>query len=201
MPDIWLPLAMRAAMPTTGFEDIAPEKRDWYGGATFHGSAFRASQARQVRAKRAPNECPVEPTRYRWSTDPKQTIAVDPINDREGPNRSVDVHRNGPRSHGSYPLIACLISRTCNSRERSRDRKIGVRLCLGASRWRLIRQLLTESLLLSIVGGVAGVFLAWWTLNLFLSVVFVRYGGAEMMRVAISRRTGASWFILLGLRY
>jgi predicted permease len=40
-------------------------------------------------------------------------------------------------------------------------------------------------LLLSVVGGVAGVLLAWWTLNLFLSVVFVRYGGADMLRVAI----------------
>jgi hypothetical protein len=32
MPDIWLPLAMRAAMSTTRFEGIAPEKRDWYSG-------------------------------------------------------------------------------------------------------------------------------------------------------------------------
>src|SRR4029079_8320719 len=35
MPDIWLPLAMRAAMPTTGFEGVAPEKKDWYGGPDF----------------------------------------------------------------------------------------------------------------------------------------------------------------------
>jgi predicted permease len=42
-----------------------------------------------------------------------------------------------------------------------------------------------ESLVLSVVGGVAGVLLAWWSLNLFLSVVFVRYAGDEMLRVAL----------------
>lgn len=65
------------------------------------------------------------------------------------------------------------------------QKEIGVRLCLGASRWRLIRQLLTESLVLSIVGGAAGVILAWWSLNLFLSVVFRRYGGGDMVRLVI----------------
>lgn len=35
MPDIWLPLAMRAAMATDRFEGIAREKRDWYGGRDF----------------------------------------------------------------------------------------------------------------------------------------------------------------------
>jgi len=38
---------------------------------------------------------------------------------------------------------------------------------------------------LSVVGGVAGVLLAWWSLNLFLSVIFRRYGGADMARVVI----------------
>jgi hypothetical protein len=40
-------------------------------------------------------------------------------------------------------------------------------------------------LVLSIVGGVAGVLLAWWSLNLFLSVIFLRYGGADMVRISI----------------
>lgn len=35
MPDIWLPLAMRAAMAADRYEGIAPEKRDWYGGRDF----------------------------------------------------------------------------------------------------------------------------------------------------------------------
>jgi predicted permease len=83
-------------------------------------------------------------------------------------------------------LIACFnIANMQLARAISRQKEIGVRLCLGASRWRLIRQLVTESLLLAFGGGIAGVLLAWWSLNLFLSVVLTRYGGAEMTRLAL----------------
>jgi predicted permease len=44
----------------------------------------------------------------------------------------------------------------------ARAKEVSVQLALGANRWQLVRQLLTESLLLSMVGGAAGCVIAWW---------------------------------------
>ena len=95
---------------------------------------------------------------------------------------------------GLVLLIACAnLAGLLVARGEARQREIALRLAMGARRARLVRYLLTESLLIAIAGGGAGIALAWWCLNAIMAAMPQDYA---MVGLASSLDFRVLWFAI-----
>jgi putative ABC transport system permease protein len=98
-----------------------------------------------------------------------------------------------------WGIVACVLLIACANvanlqlaRAAARGREIVLRLALGATRWRIARQLFTESLLLALAGGALGVMMAFWLLRLI-----VAFNAGTIARLQDVRLDNATLFFTL----
>ncbi len=162
--DVWLPLMMRS--------EVSRQSRDWLDSRNGW-----LSIAGRLKPGRTPEEASAEMTllssqlaRADSEIDPKARVTAHPLFLIPPAPEAWTIITVIMSATAMVLLIACSnIANLMLARAARRQREIGMRLCLGASRGRLVRQLLTESLLLAVLGGGVGLLLSWWSLKAFLT--------------------------------
>jgi putative ABC transport system permease protein len=175
-PDVWLPLGVHSSLGSA-FAD----------SETLHDLAEPKNYALNLTARLRPG-ITTETAKSRLPALSRRFNAIQP-SDAEGA-RELQIHKpsrfsisTSPEDDGPVTLIGTLLMGMAGAvlliaslnlanmllaRGTARSKEIALRLAVGASRWRIVRQLLCEGLLLAICGGIVGLVVSVWCNDLLL---------------------------------
>ena len=170
--DIWTPMSMVKLIVTFGVTDMEMRENEWLAiigrlksGVTLSQASSRLQVISNRLAEEHPNNRNKRSVVVEFHQDriPKVSGAADAVNRILVMLLAVV---------GFVLLIACTnVANTLLARGVSRRREISVRLAIGAGRGRIVRQLLTESVLLALIGGAAGLLMARWAMDGLLALM------------------------------
>jgi predicted permease len=179
-PEMWLPVSSSLDVEPVGMHDAMPsptgtsrldrraDRWMFMRGRLKPGKTFEQSRANlTLLGSRLAGDYPLTNKDRRITVKPTSDVhfhpSIDPVVVPIAAGLMVVV--------GLVLLIACAnVASMLLARASARHKEIGIRLAIGASRGRLMRQLVTEAIVLSLLGAVGGTLLAWWITSVVASL-------------------------------
>jgi len=171
--DLWLPIAMVPRLHINWASDIESSTNWWLLILARLKPGVSITQAQAVASLAFRNEVLYGPDQSAKASDSPQIVlsrAQEGLTGMRG--QLSEMLYVLMVAVGLILLIACAnIAGLLLSRAAKREKEIAIRLALGAGRARILRQLLAESMLLSLAGGLLGVIFAYWGVHAITTVI------------------------------
>jgi predicted permease len=183
-PDVFIPMMMKAQI-TPNWDGLNDHKDHWLAIMGRLKPGLSPAQAEELLRPAYRSILEEElPLMTGWNAEKRQQFLDRRILLDDGAKGRQILQRDSKEGLiiltgmvGLVLLIACAnVANLMLARGAARQREIAVRMALGAGRWRLMRQFLVESLLLSVFGGVAGLMVAAWTISGLVAAIPTSFG-------------------------